>query len=89
MTDSYTFLIVLSPEALGRPMVNEELRAAYQLRVAGEFKILPILHKECVIPPFLADYRYADFRDPQRYEEQIGLLERAIRRAVEESREKR
>lgn len=89
LTDSYTFLIVLSPEALGRPIVNEELRAAYHLRAAGKFKILPILHKECVIPPFLADYRYADFREAQRYEEQLGLLERGIRRAVEEARGKR
>lgn len=82
LSDSYSFIIVLSPEALSRPWVKEELRAAYTLRLAGEFKILPVLHKECDIPPFLADYRYADFRDEQRYHEQLDLLERSIKNAV-------
>jgi hypothetical protein len=82
LSDSYSFIIVLSPEALSRAWVKEELRAAYALRLAGEFKILPVLHKECDIPPFLADYRYADFRDEQRYHEQLDLLERSIKNAV-------
>ena len=33
LSDSYTFIIVLSPEALARPWVNEELRAAYAQRL--------------------------------------------------------
>ncbi len=89
LSQSYSFMIVLSPEALLRPWVKEELRAAYSLRLGGEFKIVPVLHKECEIPPFLADYKYADFRDERRYEEQIGLLERAIKNAVKRAREKR
>lgn len=88
LTDSYSFMIVLSPEALARPWVKEELRAAYNLRLAGEFKILPVLHKECEIPPFLIDYKYADFRDPKRYHEQLALLERSIKNAVKRAREK-
>jgi hypothetical protein len=82
LSDSHSFIIVLSPEALTRAWVREELRAAYALRLAGDFKILPVLHKECELPPFLADYRYADFRDEQRYHEQIDLLERSIKNAV-------
>jgi hypothetical protein len=50
-------------EALSRPWLNEELRAAYLLRLASDFKIFPVLHEECALPLFLADYRYADFRD--------------------------
>ena len=89
LSQSYSFMIVLSPEALSRAWVKEELRAAYALRLAGEFRILPVLHKECEIPPFLADYKYADFRDEKRYHEQITLLERSIKNAVKRAREKK
>ena len=89
MTQSYCFVIVLSPEALSRPWVIEELRAAYAMRLAGELKILPLLHKDCTIPPFLSDYRYVDFRDAGRYEESIALLDRSIKNAVMRAREKK
>lgn len=89
LSQSYTFIIILSPEALERPWVREELRAAYALRLAGEFIILPVLHRECDIPPFLADYKYADFRDERRYQEQIELLERSIKNAVKRARGKK
>ena len=85
---SYTFVIILSPEAISRAWVKEELRAAYARRLGGDLKILPVLHKECEIPPFLADYKYADFRDEKRYHEQITLLERSIKNAVKRAREK-
>jgi len=89
LADSYCFIIVLSAEALSRPWVKEELRAAYALRLGGEFKILPVLHKECDIPPFLMDYKFADFREDRRYDEQLALLERAIKNAVKRAREKK
>ena len=89
LTQSYCFVIVLSPEALSRPWVIEELRAAYAMRLAGELKILPLLHKDCTIPPFLSDYRYVDFRDAGRYEESIALLDRSIKNAVMRAREKK
>jgi hypothetical protein len=89
IADSFTFLIVLSPEALARPWVNEELRAAYALRLASGFRILPIVHRDCELPPFLADYKYADFRDHRRYAEQLSLVERAIQNAVADARGKR
>jgi hypothetical protein len=82
-------LLVLSPEALSRPWVNEELRAAYTLRLASDFKIFPVLHKECALPLFLADYRYADFRDENRYEESLALLERSIKNTVRRALEKK
>lgn len=89
LTDSYSFIIVLSPETLSRPWVREELRAAYAQRLGGDFKILPVLYKDCEIPPFLFDYKYADFRDPRRYHEQLALLEKAIRNAVRDVRKKK
>ena len=74
---------------LSRPWVREELNAAYNLRLAEELKILPVLYKDCEIPPFLIDYKYADFREEKRYTEQLGLLERAIRNAVKRIRRKK
>ncbi len=86
---SYTFSIVLSKEALERPWVKEELRAAYNLRRAEELKILPLLYEDCEIPLFLADYKYADFREEKNYTEQIELLARSIQNAVRRARGKR
>jgi TIR domain len=79
---SHSMAVVLSPDALARPWVNDELRAGYAKRLAGDFKIFPVLHKDCPLPPLLADYRYADFRTAERYEESLSLLERSIKNAV-------
>jgi len=89
LKNSYTFAIILSKEALSRPWVLEELKAAYNLRLAEELKIMPILYKDCDIPAFLGDYKYADFREEKRYSEQITLLERAITNAVKRARGKK
>jgi TIR domain len=88
LSRSYSFVIVLSPEALSRPWVKKELQAAHALNAAGEFKILPVLHKECVIPPLLEGYKFADFRDEKRYQEQLRLLASSIRSAVRRAQEK-
>ena len=88
LTQPYCLIVVLSPEAVQRPWVLEELRAAYAMRLAGYLKILPVLHKEWTIPPFLSDYRYVDFRDEQRYEA-IALLDRSIKNAVMRARDKK
>lgn len=86
---SYTFAIVLSKQALSRPWVRDELRAAYSLRHAENLKILPLLYEDCEIPLFLADYRYADFREEKNYTEQIELLARSIQNAVKQARRKK
>src|SRR5205085_2435758 len=86
---SYTFSIVLSKDALGRPWVREELRAAYNLRRADDLKILPLLYEDCEIPLFLADHKYADFREAKNYTEQIELLARSIQNAVKRARGKK
>jgi hypothetical protein len=85
----YTFIIVLSPEALGRPWVKEELRAAYNLRLAEELRILPVVYKDCELPLFLTDYRFADFREIKNYTEQIEILTRSVNNAMLRARKKR
>ena len=89
LKNSYSFIIILSKEALGRAWVKEEMKAAYSLRLAEEFKILPVLYRDCEIPLFLSDYKYADFREEKRYSEQIALLEKSIRNAVKRARKKK
>jgi hypothetical protein len=89
LEQSYTMVIVLSPDALQRPWVRSELDAGITRRNDGRMRILPALYKDCDIPPLLAGYKYADFREERRYDEQIGLLDRAIRNAVRELREKK
>jgi hypothetical protein len=89
LSSCHSLIVILSPDALARPWVQEELRAAYARRLAGDFKIFPVLHKECALPAFLADYRYADFRDESRYDESLSLLVRAIKTAVKRAREEK
>jgi hypothetical protein len=89
LSRSYTFIIVLSPEALTRAWVKKELAAAHSLNAAGEFRIIPVLHKECEIPPLLADLKLADFREEKRYLEQLRLLENSIKNAGRRAQQKR
>lgn len=89
LKNCYTFIIILSPEALGRPWVKEELRAAYNLRLAEELKILPVVYKECELPVFLTDYRFADFRETKNYTEQIDILAKSVNNAALRARNKK
>ncbi|MNI43655.1 TIR domain protein [compost metagenome] len=56
--------IVLSPEALNSEWVKSELGSAWvkQMQTKKVF-VLPIFYRECQIPYFLADRRFADFRN--------------------------
>jgi len=68
LAEAKYFLIVLSPKAVESRWVQEELNAALMRQVAslGTF-IIPVLLRDCSIPPLLAHRRYADFRqDYQR-----------------------
>ncbi|MDG0876188.1 toll/interleukin-1 receptor domain-containing protein [Paenibacillus thiaminolyticus] len=55
--------IVLSPEALNSEWVKSELGAAWvkQMQLKKVF-VLPIYYRDCTIPLFLADRKFADFR---------------------------
>jgi hypothetical protein len=58
------FGIVLSPEAIDSEWVKNELSAAWVKQTNGrKVVILPILYRDCSIPSFLADRKYADFRE--------------------------
>src|SRR5262245_14512862 len=64
--------IVLSPDALNSEWVKTELSSAWRKQMQlKRVTILPILYRDCEIPLFLADRKYADFRKDY----QIGLVE--------------
>ena len=59
LTDCATFLIVLSPDAVGSSEVRGELRSALNLRK----RIVPVLLKPCAIPRQLQTTQYLDLSD--------------------------
>lgn len=65
--------IVLSPEALSSEWVKSELGAAWvkQMQLRKVF-VLPIYYRDCNIPLFLSDRKFADFRTD--YERGFGEL---------------
>ncbi|MFD2170884.1 toll/interleukin-1 receptor domain-containing protein [Tumebacillus lipolyticus] len=56
--------LVLTPEALESEWVKSDLEAAWvkQMQTKKVF-VLPILYRDCQIPLFLADRKFADFRN--------------------------
>ena len=63
IANSKYFAIVLSPASVTSKWVTEELNAALikQISLSGTF-LLPLMFKDCNLPPLLAHRRYADFR---------------------------
>lgn len=63
-TKSDLMIIILSPDAVVSWMVKQELLMFLnEERRRGCSLILPILYKECQIPPLLEGRHYADFRE--------------------------
>jgi hypothetical protein len=60
--------IVLSPEALSSEWVKSELGSAWVKQMqTRKVVVLPIYYRDCSIPYFLADRKYADFRDDYQF----------------------
>lgn len=60
--------VILTPNSVKSDWVRHEIENALNRREA-EFviKVLPLLYKDCAIPPFMTDNLFADFRDPANY----------------------
>ena len=71
LSEAKYFLIVLSPDSVDSLWVREELNAALMRQIVsnGTF-LIPVLIKDCVIPPLLSHRHYADFR--LSYEKGLG-----------------
>jgi hypothetical protein len=61
-------VVVLSPHANESKWVTEELNSGLANQLAEDhIYVLPVLYKDCEIPPFLRDKVYADFRQDYLY----------------------
>jgi hypothetical protein len=66
---------VLSAASVQSRWCQEELRMALVGQIGGErITVLPVVASECVIPGFLREKKYADFRDPKRFDESLREL---------------
>ncbi len=69
------FAVILSPNSVNAPWVNNELDVAMNYQIAGKnIKVLPIMLKECALPSFLVGKFYADFTEDSKYEESFKKL---------------
>lgn len=70
-------VIVLSPEALNSEWVKSELGAAWSRQMQQKkVVVLPLLYRNCSVPLFLLDRKYADFRSDYQhgFKELAGAL---------------
>lgn len=66
---------ILSPNSLGSNWVKKEIEMAMNMEINGNMiKVLPILYKECEIPPFLVGKKYADFTDSENFLKELDNL---------------
>jgi len=71
--------IVMSPESVESRWVREELRLAMHGHLSGRnIVILPILLKDCIVPGFLREKLYADFRTEASYEQALQRLAESL-----------
>jgi hypothetical protein len=72
-------VVLLSPTSTASEWVKRELNIALTHEIKGKrLKVLPCLLKNCSIPPFLLDKKYADFRREKNYVEARSQLMDAL-----------
>jgi hypothetical protein len=71
--------VVLSTRSIEAPWVKKELDVAMNREIAGDAVVLPLLYEKCLLPGFLQGKLYADFTDPETYEEVLAKLLRRLR----------
>lgn len=72
-------IVVLSPNSVSSAWVTDELRLAMtRQRDEARRLVVPLVYKECAIPPFLKDRLYIDFRNRHAFEKNFQLLLAAL-----------
>lgn len=72
--------VVLTTKSINAPWVKKELDVAMNREIsAGEVVVLPLLYEKCDLPTFLQGKLYADFTDPDAYEDVLAKLLRRLR----------
>lgn len=74
------FGIVLSPRSIDSNWVRHELETAMNRQIGGrEVVVLPLLYERCELPGFLRGRLYADFTEPNGYENALQLVLERLR----------
>jgi hypothetical protein len=64
INESSIFLYVLSPSSVESKWVQQEYHSFLWRKLNNHvLRIIPILYKDCIAPPFIAPLRYIDFRN--------------------------
>lgn len=80
--------VVLSHNSINSEWVQRELQIALQKEIKGKKAVvLPILIETVEIPPFLKDKLYADFTSPEKFENELPKLLRALKVSVAREKE--
>ena len=67
--------VVLSPKSVKSQWVQREVQIALDNEITGKkVKVLPLLYKDCNIPPFLKGKVCADFRKEDAFDGNIDFL---------------
>jgi TIR domain len=75
ITDMAYLGVVLSPRSAKSDWVKREVEIALTKEMNGrKVVVLPILYKQCDIPPFLQSKLYADFSLPSRFDTGLEVL---------------
>lgn len=73
------FAVILSPNSVNAPWVENELDVAMNLQISGKsIKVLPILLEKCELPGFLVGKLYADFQAEENYQSSLKVLLNSI-----------
>ena len=80
--------VVLSHNSVNSHWVQRELQIALQKEIKGKkVVVLPILIENVKIPPFLEDKLYADFTNPEKFENELSKLLRTLGVSVAKEKE--
>lgn len=70
---------VISNNSISSTWVQKELNLAMSKEIKGrQVTVLPLLIENCTLPPSLTDKLYADFTNPDNYEQEYSKLLHAI-----------
>jgi len=70
---------VISSNSINSTWVQKELNLAMSKEIKGkQVTVLPLLIESCTLPPSLTDKLYADFTNPDNFEQEYSQLLRAI-----------
>jgi len=80
LDETHFLVVVLSPDSVSSSWVREELKQALIRQLAAkDVKVLPVLVRDCVVPGFLREKVYADFRIDSEYENSLEKLASSLR----------